>query len=264
MALRINPNFSAAVSNLGLIHLWIGDPVNALPLIKKASILSPEQTIHNFHLASLYDALGIDPLAERYYRKTIALDETSSFAYRALAQLLIVTGRTSEARGMLAAALRRQEDDPYLLLGAGEVELFDGKPEKAEGYYRKAADVLGGNFKPTTQLGFILLQTGRETEGRNLLRESLAITEEALADGSENYDHSLDRARVFAIQQDTTAALHWLGKAIDAGWMLERILAMDPQLQSLKGNRLFAEQLAQLRARNSEARRRLTETGMLN
>jgi TolB-like protein/Tfp pilus assembly protein PilF len=131
MAVRINPNYSAAISNLGLIHLWTGDPVSALPLIRKAAILSPEQTINNFHLASVFDALEADSLSERYYRKTIALDGTATYAYRALAQLYVVTGRITEARAMLDTVLRVYTEDSYLLLGAGEVELFDGKPAEA-------------------------------------------------------------------------------------------------------------------------------------
>jgi tetratricopeptide (TPR) repeat protein len=232
-------------------------------LIRKAAILAPEQTIHSFHLASAYDVLEADSLSERYYRKAIALDGTATFAYRALAQLFMVTGRVAEARAMLDTLLRKDAEDSYLLLGAGEVELFDGRPEKAEAWYRKAVDVLGGSSSPTTQLGFILLKTGRKEEGRRLLQQSLMITESALADGSENYDHALDRARVYAIEGDTTEALHWLGKAIDAGWMLERILAIDPQLENVRGTVRFAGLRSQLRGRIEDARRRLAEAGIL-
>ena len=264
MALRISPNFSAAVSNLGLIHLWTGDPASALPLIRKALILSPERTIHNFHLASVYDAVGVDSLSEQYYRKTIALDGTSTFAYRALAQLYVVTRRVSEARAMLDTVLRENSEDSYLLIGAGEVELFDGNLERAEEFYKRATSVLAGTFAPTTQLGYILLKRGKDAEGNRLLRESLAITARALADGSENYDHMMDQARVYAIQGDTSKALSSLENAIRAGWMLERLLAIDPQLEHLRNSSRFQKLLADLRARIAEIRQSLAKTDMLN
>ncbi len=263
MALRISPNHSAAVSNLGLMHLWTGDPASALPLIRKSLILSPERTIHYFHLASVYDAVGVDSLSERYYRKTIALDGNSTFAYRALSQLFVVTGRIPQARAMLDSVLRTHADDSYLLLGAGEVELFDGKLGRAEEYYRAAMSALGGTSGPTTQIAYVLLKTGRESEGHRLLGESLRITDDALADGSENYDHMIDRARVFSIQGDTAQAFQWLQRAVDSGWMLDRLLVLDPQLENLRKDSRFDVLLSDLRHRIVAIRQRLNDSGML-
>jgi hypothetical protein len=108
------------------------------------------------------------------------------------------------------------------------------------------------------------LRTGRELEGNRLLRESLEITDEALADGSENYDHMIDRARVFSIQGDTVQSFQWLQRAFESGWMLDRLLMLDPQLVNLRKDSRFDSLVSGLHRHIGEVRDRLAVAGTLN
>ncbi len=59
-AIRVNPNYSTAISNLGLLHLWLGNPEKALPLIRKATQLSPERSSNYYHMGTVFEALPPD------------------------------------------------------------------------------------------------------------------------------------------------------------------------------------------------------------
>jgi tetratricopeptide (TPR) repeat protein len=158
---------------------------------------------------------------------------------------------------MLDSLLKLYPDDSFLLMGAGEVELFAGLHRQSEEYYRKAMAVLPEETPPTTQIAWSLLKKGEEREANIFLRKSLEITDRALAAGSENYDHMIDRARVFSLQGDTTQALSWLQRAVDAGWRLDRLIELDPQLETIRKTDWFVRLLSGLRSRAGEVRGRL-------
>jgi protein kinase/serine/threonine-protein kinase len=258
-ALDLNPNFASAYSNMGELLDWTGHQDEAVALIKKAIQLQPGRASDHIKLGSVYYSLGLDSLSVMQLKKAIELQPSITNAYATLSELYTRQGNVNRARALLDSVLTGNPDDPVLLVGAGYVELYDRKYERALRYFQRVYTTAQDFFGLLTPLGFTLLKTGRVAEGEKVLefsmRENLKSIRELSEEGSRRYD----LARVYAIRRDSTSALKWLADAVARGSGIYRYTERDPMLEALLTSHEFKRLIGIINSRAEEMRARVVE-----
>ncbi len=98
-ALRLNPNFALAYSNLGSIHNYSGRPLEAIPLLERAIRLDPAFRAQNLHFLGIAHLLaGKYETAVALLRERILLVPGTDFSRVFLASALGYLGQVDEAR----------------------------------------------------------------------------------------------------------------------------------------------------------------------
>ena len=98
-ALRLNPNFALAYSNLGSIHNYSGRPLEAIPVFERAIRLDPAFKAQNLHFLGIaYLLAGKHETAVALLRERILLVPGTDFSRVFLASALGYLGEVDEAR----------------------------------------------------------------------------------------------------------------------------------------------------------------------
>ena len=98
-ALRLNPNFALAYSNLGSIHNYSGRPLEAIPVFERAMRLDPAFKAQNLHFLGIaYLLTGKYETAAALLRERILLVPGTDFSRVFLASALGYLGEVDEAR----------------------------------------------------------------------------------------------------------------------------------------------------------------------
>ena len=98
-ALRLNPNFALAYSNLGSIHNYSGRPLEAIPVLERAMRLDPAFKAQNLHFLGIAHLLaGKYETAAALLRERILLVPGTDFGRVFLASALGYLGEVDEAR----------------------------------------------------------------------------------------------------------------------------------------------------------------------
>ncbi len=99
IALRLNPNFALAYSNLGSIHNYSGRPLEAIPMFERAIRLDPAFKGQNLHFLGIAHLLaGKYETAAALLRERILLVPGTDFSRVFLASALGYLGQVDEAR----------------------------------------------------------------------------------------------------------------------------------------------------------------------
>jgi adenylate cyclase len=98
-ALRLNPNFALAYSNLGSIHNYSGRPLEAIPVLERAMLLDPAFNGQNLHFLGIAHLLaGKYETAAALLRERILKVPGTDFSRVFLASALGYLGEVDEAR----------------------------------------------------------------------------------------------------------------------------------------------------------------------
>ncbi len=98
-ALRLNPNFALAYSNLGSIHNYSGRPLEAIPVLERAMRLDPAFKAQNLHFLGIAHLLaGKYETAAALLRERILLVPGTDFSRVFLASALGYLSEVDEAR----------------------------------------------------------------------------------------------------------------------------------------------------------------------
>jgi serine/threonine protein kinase len=127
-ALAIDPEYAAALFNLGLVHWKRGDPEGA----------------------------------EEFYRASLDADSSFWQGYSMLGDLLLQLDRVGEAGEILDEGLLGNPEHPYLLKNRGRVAVREGEDEAAREYWERALSELPDNVELHH-----LLAEWYERKGRN-------------------------------------------------------------------------------------------------
>jgi TolB-like protein/Tfp pilus assembly protein PilF len=209
--------------------------------------------------------------AEAGFRRAISLDPSNASAHRALGHALSQTGRHSEAESEMR---RAREIDPleainhalssqvafqtreysaaveharrtarvdsefwigYMQLGQAYEQL--GNTDLALEALTDAARLSGGNSKAVSLRGYVLAQTGRANEAREVLRRLEALSR-------ERYVPPYAMAIVHAGLGEREAVFDWLDKAYAARDVHLIFLPVDPKWDPYRGDSRFEALLA--------------------
>jgi adenylate cyclase len=98
-ALSLNPNYARAINARGLVHVYMGEPAKAIPLIERAMRLDPvfqQQGVH--FLGTAYFVAGDYETAAALFQDRIAINPNTDLSRAFLASALGHLGKSDEAR----------------------------------------------------------------------------------------------------------------------------------------------------------------------
>jgi DNA-binding winged helix-turn-helix (wHTH) protein/TolB-like protein/tetratricopeptide (TPR) repeat protein len=209
--------------------------------------------------------------AEKAFRTAITLDPEDASAHHRYSHLLIARSRDSESyeRSVRAVAIDPLDVTMQIHLGyhhymAGELDLATAQLERVlqrrphaeahnilahvyerQGRYEEAVaelrkgEALGG-IDLRGVLGYLLARAGRRDEAR-------AVLAELLAESARREVSGYDLAKVHAGLGDGDEAFAWLRRAVEDRDPNLLLLAVDPHLESLRGDARFDDLLKRLR-----------------
>ncbi len=98
-ALSLNPNYSLALNMRGVLHIYTGEPRQAIPDIEHAMRLDPAFQGQYMHfLGTAYFIAGDDETAAALFRERISINPTTDLSRAFLASVLGHLGEADEAR----------------------------------------------------------------------------------------------------------------------------------------------------------------------
>lgn len=169
--LRKNPNAWMPYQNLGAHYIRKGERERGIALIRKALTLSPDDPVAHMNLHHAYLETGRPELAKKhldlarstspwYFKNIIrGLERTVENYPRGLgarlrlADLLLGTGRASDAIGHLRIALADHPDDIQVLNLLAHALRAEGRFAEAESCYRRALELDPGDAAAWNGLG---------------------------------------------------------------------------------------------------------------
>ena len=140
-AIRINPVFWVAWTNLGISRLYLREYDLALAALRTANGINPDNPniLHNLGYGYLW--AGDFDRAEQLWLRTLALDSSQVTTYWYLARLYEQTDRPQQQLRMLERAARLPDATPRILAALADHHLAAGRVEEAARLYRRALAV---------------------------------------------------------------------------------------------------------------------------
>jgi len=228
-AIELAPNDAAgyfARSFIRTLRTW--DWVGAQADIERAIALDPGSAEGHTRYGLLLLALGRVSEGREELRKSVELDPLATGAWAFLARAQMAERDFPAAQDSLRHALEISPDAPRPLGFLGFLQLLEGHPADALSTFRRIKD------------SDWLLLTGVATAEYSLghAKESQAALERLQAGFAESAAYQI--AEVYAWRGEKDLAFNWLERAYaqrDAGMT---VLALDPVLDSLRGDPRFA------------------------
>jgi tetratricopeptide (TPR) repeat protein len=204
----------------------LGNIKEALISLRKAERYHPQSNRLQFFIGRMQGKLGRPKLAERAFRKAIAL-KPSADAYLFLAEALYDQERYSEEKECYRPALRLEPDNEEAHFYLGRCYLFERKLNRAEKHLRRAIEIDPKYAFAYVELGMVLL-------GKKQFRDSQTAFRRAA---------KLDPDHLWA--RLTLAELNWhfrrLKEAEKQYREALRIAPSDAYVNAVLGNFLYVE-----------------------
>ncbi len=233
--------------------------------MKKGYAVNPTFAYNLYSLGLAYVTLGDDAKAEQWFMHALKLQPDLHYALVGLTEMNLAKGNNQAAVEHSQKALSLVPNDLAAFEAAGDAELFLGNYEQAKFYFEKALlnSAAGSreyrSRRPATCLGYIYWKSGQKEKAQTMFRQSLAVDQKELDQGSEFFAAPYDLAAINAIQGNKAEAYKWLQKTIDEGWLLYRIAERDPLLENLRSDDRFKQMMANVKSMVEEQRRRVEE-----
>ncbi|XP_052482187.1 probable UDP-N-acetylglucosamine--peptide N-acetylglucosaminyltransferase SEC isoform X2 [Gossypium raimondii] len=207
-AVKLKPTFPDAYLNLGNIYKALGMPQEAIVCYQRAVQTRPNNAIALGNLASTYYERGQLDLAILHYKQAIACDQRFLEAYNNLGNALKDVGRVDEAIQCYNQCLTLQPNHPQALTNLGNIYMEWNMVAAAASYYKATLSVTTGLSAPFNNLAVIYKQQGNYVEAISCYNEVLRIDPLA-ADGLVNRGNTYKEiGRVTEAIQDYIRAIN--------------------------------------------------------
>jgi len=168
--LKLDPTFTPAYNNLGIIYRMQGKYNLAAQYYRKTIELDPKYFQGYGNLGNIFRIQGKFEEAEKYYKKAIAIEPKFADAHNSLGATLQTLGRLEEAAESYEKAIKINPSytDAYGNLGGVLIEL--GRMEEAELCLR-AIEKTSQSYEPLYNLANLLKEKGEFSEAADLYRK---------------------------------------------------------------------------------------------
>ncbi|TLY32211.1 MAG: tetratricopeptide repeat protein [Ignavibacteria bacterium] len=263
-SVSLNPNYHPAVGNCAFTYLYLGDLVEAVRWAKKDYALSAIEPFSNLLLGAVYMGLTDDARAENWYQKTLDLQPDFIYPRVALSEMYLEQGDDKDAIDLALKGLELEPGNVTSLNMAGTAALFAGNYPGAKDYFERAYHVSRQIADFTIRsngagFGFALMKLGQPSESNRLFRETLALRSEEVKQGNELPLTFYDIASIHAALGEKEEAYTWLSKSIDGGWRDYRYTMRDPMMENLRGEKKFAQMMADLKSMVGEMKKKVED-----
>ena len=151
------------------VYYYAGDLKNAEKELRAAIRINPDFTEAHSNLGTLLKDMGKKEDAEKEYRDAIRINPDYATAHYNLGNLLKNMGRNEDAEAEYREALRINPDDAEAHYNLGNLLKETGRTEDAEAEYREAIRINPDYAETHANLGILFSETGNKEEAKNEL-----------------------------------------------------------------------------------------------
>lgn len=131
-AVTLDPDFTAALNNRGVIEARLGEHDLALTFYRRALAIDADNRSALFNMHELFRRTGQRQRAGEALDRLEALRSSDPYVHWALARNLERLGEFKRAEKLYLRAIRMKDDDPLFHTGLAQVALALGDHERAE------------------------------------------------------------------------------------------------------------------------------------
>mgnify|MGYP005731448171 CR=1 FL=1 len=136
--LKIDPNHSAALNNLGIIFTKLKEYQKAKNCFEKVIEINPNYANAHNNLGLIFNELGEYQKAKECYEQAIKIDRNHSFAYNNLGAIFKELGEYQKAKECYEKAIEINPNYANAHNNLGSVFSTIRQPKKSVGHYQKA------------------------------------------------------------------------------------------------------------------------------
>ncbi len=138
LAHRLDPQFSKAISNLGVVLMRRGDAVEASKVLEAGLALYPDNVALLANSARAYQLAGRQSEAVSLFTRIDAVDHANPYFFVYRGELALSHGDPRQALDFMRKALRRDSENPEVHLGLVKVFLATGDLGRARHHLQRA------------------------------------------------------------------------------------------------------------------------------
>jgi TolB-like protein/Flp pilus assembly protein TadD len=265
--LKLQPSNGTALAWLSFMQYQRGRLDEAVDLVRRAFRVDPRNQILPFNMMEFETSLGNYRNVERWLQVAEARDPNHPYLSSHRVLIFLAEGKTSEAVEEAERNLSAEPQDLVEALSmAAEAWLRAGNFEQARQYleevYRIAPKGWGPIGRPRRMLlGWALLKLGDTERGLALLEEVAQEAHHLIEQGNEEPVLRREVAAVYAATGDRQRAYEWLERAIDSGWLQERVY-VSPLFESIRGEERFQQLMDRIDADLERMNTRIEREGL--
>jgi len=237
-AIRLNPNYYAAIYNLGVVYFSEGKLDKAYKLIKDSILLQPDNVFGYIVLGGIFQKINCDSLAISRFNKALQLDPKNLLAHIYIIDQYILQENLKEAQIYSDSLMNIAPNWAFALSMAAKLEMIKKNFKAAKNYLDKSISLSGSDKE--YDYGYILLTLNKVKEGTAILNSELQVylnEVESNPNGSSANEMSL--ADIYSTLGNKQRSIYHLKKASDKGWIDYRHILVYPYLDSLKNTIKF-------------------------
>jgi TolB-like protein/Tfp pilus assembly protein PilF len=248
-AVSLSPSDAKAMANLGNIYLTRGELYEAIKWMIKGADLDPNGFITPINIGWTYRLLGNLDKAEYWLNRSIRIRPYPD-TYRELGYTYVLQGNSDRAIGLIPEILKLGHN-AKTYEEAGLIALFAADLDMAEAHFKQAA-TLNENLAtdPNTIAPLVLAYLDLNGEKHDMATTELQRLEqfyiELMINRSDDDDPRINMAGVKIMQKDQDAAILWLKRAIDVGWIDLAMINHIPWFAPLRSSTTYKQTTEQV------------------
>ena len=195
--LKIDPNHSQALNNLGVIFKVLGEHQKAKDCYEKAIEINPNYSDAHNNLGMIFKELGENQKAKSYYEKAIEIDPNHSQALNNLGVIFKELGEFEKALNYVEKAIKINPNYTNSYYNLGTIFQDLGEKQKAKECYEKAIEINPNNAKAHNNRGTIFQDLGEYQKAKNCYEKATEI-DPNYADAHKNLGTLLKQKRLLS------------------------------------------------------------------
>jgi len=255
-AIRLNPNYYAAIYNLGVVHFNDGKLDNAHQLIKQSILLEPDNVFGYVVLGGIYQKLACDKLAIKWFNKTLELDPDNLLVHIYLIDQYILMNDLEKAKKNFNELISISPKWAYGLAVGGKLEMLLGNYKNSKKYYDSSIKNSGSDRE--YDYGFLLMKLNQNKKGRKIIEDEIRLYLEELEENSiAGNINDKNLSEMYSILGNKTKSLAYLNKAVNKGWFEYRNILVSPFIDSIKNEEKFITLIDKMKSKTDSIRANL-------
>lgn len=244
-AVGLNPGYSDAVNNFGVLLVMMGDFEEGVKWVKKATLLDPTQARSYVTCGEVFMDLTLDSIARQYFDRAFSLEKKNLLAHTDLVWLNLSEGNSNQALIESRKALSIDPDDPSALEVAGLSHFFLNNLDSAMYYFDKFP-VIPSHSEGAVIRFSIMLNHGEREQAMQFCGLARSRWLDEIQEGNELSIIRYDLAAMCAVMNENEDAYKWLQEAINLGWLDYRWPQVDPLFVNLRKQPRFKEMMQRI------------------
>ncbi|HUO59500.1 MAG TPA: protein kinase [Candidatus Acidoferrales bacterium] len=242
--LELQSDSPHGVRLLGLVAVLEGRTQEAVHYLKKSLELAPNDPDSMAWLCAICALSGKGHEVAAMASRLVEIDPLTPTYHFVPGLVALLSGDLEGAIPPFEQTLAGDPENQMLRFCLGQALLMNSRFEEAVAIFEKLGSEMPGDF--FAQLGLVL----RYGLARDVNKLRAALTEEVAATAAGDMNYAWVVAQGWALASQTQEALHWLGQAVDHGFINYPLLRrLDPTLQSIRHDPDFAALLEKTRKR---------------